>query len=53
LQPLLARYATFLVTHFFDSRLVSNDLKDTLVQALACFTCYPDTLKVLEELPMD
>ncbi|BFZ10610.1 hypothetical protein BsWGS_13649 [Bradybaena similaris] len=53
LQPLLSRYATFLVTHFSDSRLVSNDLKDTLVQALACFTCYPDTLKVLEELPMD
>ncbi|KAI8771579.1 G-protein coupled receptor 126 [Biomphalaria glabrata] len=53
LQHLLPLYATFLVDHFADSRLVSNDLKDMLVQALACFTCYPNTLKVLEELPMD
>ncbi|XP_059139447.1 E3 ubiquitin-protein ligase RNF123-like [Physella acuta] len=53
LHNLLTRYATFLVNHFFDPRLVSNDLKDTLVQALACLTCYPDTLKVLEELPME
>ncbi|KAH9496305.1 hypothetical protein Btru_010563 [Bulinus truncatus] len=53
LPHLLPLYATFLVDHFADSRLVSNDLKDMLVQALACFTCYPDTLKVLEELPMD
>lgn len=53
LQSLLSRYALFLVNHFSDSRLVSNDLRDTLVQALACFTCYPDTLKVLEELPME
>ncbi|GFO15439.1 E3 ubiquitin-protein ligase rnf123, partial [Plakobranchus ocellatus] len=53
LPSLLSQYARFLVTHFFDSRLISNDLKDTLVQALACFTCYPDTLKVLEEMPME
>ncbi|GFR90670.1 E3 ubiquitin-protein ligase RNF123-like [Elysia marginata] len=53
LPNLLNWYARFLVNHFFDSRLVSNDLKDTLVQALACFTCYPDTLKILEEMPME
>ncbi|XP_035827720.1 E3 ubiquitin-protein ligase RNF123 [Aplysia californica] len=53
LPNILSRYASFLVDHFFDSRIVSNDLKDTLVQALACFTCYPDTLKILEDLPMD
>ncbi|KAK3743920.1 hypothetical protein RRG08_054806 [Elysia crispata] len=53
LPNLLNWYARFLVNHFFDSRLVNNDLKDTLVQALACFTCYPDTLKILEEMPME
>ncbi|XP_041349539.1 E3 ubiquitin-protein ligase RNF123-like [Gigantopelta aegis] len=50
---LLKRYAEFLISHFADSRIVSNDLRDNLVQALACFTCYPQTLKVLESLSLD
>ncbi|ESO88781.1 hypothetical protein LOTGIDRAFT_234381 [Lottia gigantea] len=51
-EDLLRRYATFLTNHFADSKIVSNDLRDSLVQALACFTCYPNTLHILETLPM-
>lgn len=50
---LLQQYATFLVDHFADSRIVSNDLRDSIVQALALFTCHRDTLSVLENLPMN
>ncbi|XP_046554728.1 E3 ubiquitin-protein ligase RNF123-like isoform X1 [Haliotis rubra] len=50
---LLVKYANFLTSHFADSRIVSNDLRDNLVQALACFTCYPRTLEVLESLPWE
>ncbi|KAK7493950.1 hypothetical protein BaRGS_00014832, partial [Batillaria attramentaria] len=49
---LLQKYATFLVDHFADPRIVSNDLRDSIVQALALFTCHRDTLTVLENLPM-
>ncbi|XP_025107715.1 E3 ubiquitin-protein ligase RNF123-like isoform X1 [Pomacea canaliculata] len=52
-EHLLQQYATFLVDHFGDTRIVSNDLRDKLVQALACFTCFRDTLTVLETLPMN
>ncbi|KAK7101911.1 hypothetical protein V1264_020219 [Littorina saxatilis] len=52
-NQLLQQYATFLVDHFADSRIVSNDLRDNIVQALALFTCHKDTLTVLENLPMN
>ena len=28
-----------------------SDIKDTIVQALACFVCYPISLKALESIP--
>ncbi|KAL8611256.1 hypothetical protein ACOMHN_013687 [Nucella lapillus] len=51
-DQLLQQFATFLVDHFADPRIVSNDLRDNIVQALALFTCHRDTLTVLENLPM-
>lgn len=52
-NQLSQQYATFLVDHFADSRIVSNDLRDNIVQALALFTCHTDTLTVLEKLAMN
>jgi hypothetical protein len=28
-----------------------TDVREEVVQALACFICYPESLKVLENLP--
>ncbi|XP_050413378.2 E3 ubiquitin-protein ligase RNF123 [Patella vulgata] len=52
-EDILRRYAMFLTNHFADQKIVSNDLRDSLVQALACFTCYANTLHILETLPME
>ncbi|KAJ8302029.1 hypothetical protein KUTeg_021016, partial [Tegillarca granosa] len=30
-----------------------QDVRDNIVQALACFICFPSSLKTLEELPME
>lgn len=32
--------------------LCTTDVRDNIVQALACFICYPQSLQVLEELPL-
>ncbi|XP_055999540.1 E3 ubiquitin-protein ligase RNF123-like isoform X2 [Ostrea edulis] len=45
------KFALFLVRHFADARIVNTDLRDNIVQALACFICYPKSLKALEGLP--
>lgn len=50
---LIERYAKFLVRHFADSRIVITDSRDNIIQALACFTCYESSLKVLESLPLN
>jgi len=34
-----------------DGNLYFSDTRDNIIQALACFTCYERSLKVLEELP--
>ena len=49
----LQEYATFLCGHFADPRIVNADMKDTLVQALACFVCYPLSLRALETSPIE
>lgn len=49
---LIERYAKFLVRHFADNRIVITDSRDNIIQALACFTCYESSLKVLESLPL-
>ncbi|XP_064604806.1 LOW QUALITY PROTEIN: E3 ubiquitin-protein ligase RNF123-like [Liolophura sinensis] len=50
---LLRRYGMFLVNHFADARIVNADVRDNIVQALACFTCYPQSLQTLENLPYE
>ncbi|XP_021342759.1 E3 ubiquitin-protein ligase RNF123-like isoform X1 [Mizuhopecten yessoensis] len=50
-SELTSKYAMFLTRHFADSRIVNTDVRDNVVQALACFICYPQSLKILEDLP--
>ncbi|XP_060567835.1 E3 ubiquitin-protein ligase RNF123-like [Ruditapes philippinarum] len=52
-DELIKGFATFLVSHFADSRIVVTDTRDNIIQALACFTCYEKSLKVLESLPVE
>ncbi|KAL4226862.1 hypothetical protein ACF0H5_014841 [Mactra antiquata] len=52
-DDLMKGFAAFLVCHFADSRIVIADSRDNIIQALACFTCYEKSLKVLESLPLE
>ncbi|XP_053378439.1 E3 ubiquitin-protein ligase RNF123-like [Mercenaria mercenaria] len=52
-DELMRGFAVFLVNHFADSRIVVTDTRDNIIQALACFTCYEKSLKVLESLPVE
>lgn len=47
----LINVGLFLSSHFADKRIVSADVKDTLIQALAALVCQPPTLKALEAMP--
>ncbi|GFR15082.1 e3 ubiquitin-protein ligase RNF123 [Trichonephila clavata] len=38
---------------YFDERVVNAELKDSLVQALASYVCYPATLQALESMDPD
>lgn len=49
----LTQYAVFLSNNFSDRRIVNTDIQDTLIQALACFVCYPRSLSALESMPED
>ncbi|KAL9960346.1 hypothetical protein ACROYT_G033793 [Oculina patagonica] len=42
--------AVFLCTHFIDQRIINPDLRDIIIQALAAFVCYPDSLEALENM---
>ncbi|XP_078339872.1 E3 ubiquitin-protein ligase RNF123-like isoform X1 [Crassostrea virginica] len=52
-DELRKNFGLFLVRHFADARIVNSDLRDNIVQALACFICYPKSLKSLENLSLD
>ncbi|XP_048584294.1 E3 ubiquitin-protein ligase RNF123 isoform X2 [Nematostella vectensis] len=47
----LCRMAALLSNHFADSRIINPDLRDQIIQALAAFVCYPDSLQALESMP--
>uniref|UniRef100_A0A0L8FNL7 RING-type domain-containing protein n=1 Tax=Octopus bimaculoides TaxID=37653 RepID=A0A0L8FNL7_OCTBM len=47
------KFALFLTRHFSDNRIVNSDLRDNITQALACFACFPYSLEVLEDLPLE
>ncbi|KFM72197.1 E3 ubiquitin-protein ligase RNF123, partial [Stegodyphus mimosarum] len=52
-HELLIKYGSFLAHHFADERVVNAELKDSLVQALASYVCYPATLQALESMDSD
>ncbi|XP_069792976.1 E3 ubiquitin-protein ligase RNF123 isoform X2 [Narcine bancroftii] len=50
-QETLSRLAAILAKHFADSRIVGTDIKDSLMQALASYVCYPHSLRAVERIP--
>ncbi|OCT83225.1 hypothetical protein XELAEV_18025761mg [Xenopus laevis] len=49
-EETLTRLATILAKHFADSRIVGTDIKDSLMQALASYVCYPHSLRAVERI---
>uniref|UniRef100_A0A4W3GGF2 RING-type E3 ubiquitin transferase n=1 Tax=Callorhinchus milii TaxID=7868 RepID=A0A4W3GGF2_CALMI len=49
-QDTLSRLAAILAKHFADPRIVGTDIKDSLMQALASYVCYPHSLRAVERI---
>jgi len=47
-EATLSTMASFLATALCDERLVSPDVCDTIIQGVATFVCYPQTLAAIE-----
>ncbi|KAJ1109166.1 hypothetical protein NDU88_006530 [Pleurodeles waltl] len=52
-EETLTRLAAILAKHFADPRIVGTDIKDSLMQALASYVCYPHSLRAVERIPQD
>ncbi|XP_029455522.1 E3 ubiquitin-protein ligase RNF123 [Rhinatrema bivittatum] len=50
-EDTLTRLAAILAKHFADPRIVGTDIKDSLMQALASYVCYPHSLRAVERIP--
>ncbi|KAK7127128.1 hypothetical protein R3I94_018349 [Phoxinus phoxinus] len=50
-EDTLAQLAAILAKHFADQRIVGTDIKDSLMQALASYVCYPQSLRAVERIP--
>ncbi|KAI7791397.1 putative E3 ubiquitin-protein ligase RNF123 [Triplophysa rosa] len=50
-EETLTQLATILSKHFADLRIVGTDIKDSLMQALASYVCYPQSLRAVERIP--
>jgi hypothetical protein len=50
-EDMLIEVSEFLCDHFSDPRIVNAGSKETLILALAGFTCSPNTLSALERVP--
>uniref|UniRef100_A0A8C8SC67 RING-type E3 ubiquitin transferase n=1 Tax=Pelusios castaneus TaxID=367368 RepID=A0A8C8SC67_9SAUR len=50
-EDTLTRLAAILAKHFADSRIVGTDIRDSLMQALASYVCYPHSLRAVERIP--
>uniref|UniRef100_A0A8C6L4S5 RING-type E3 ubiquitin transferase n=1 Tax=Nothobranchius furzeri TaxID=105023 RepID=A0A8C6L4S5_NOTFU len=50
-EDTLTQLATILAKHFADPRIVGTDIKDSLMQALASYVCYPQSLRAVERIP--
>ncbi|XP_040263377.1 E3 ubiquitin-protein ligase RNF123 [Bufo bufo] len=49
-EETLTRLAAILAKHFADPRIVGTDIKDSLMQALASYVCYPHSLRAVERI---
>nr|XP_055073617.1 E3 ubiquitin-protein ligase RNF123 [Misgurnus anguillicaudatus] len=52
-EDTLTQLAAILSKHFADPRIVGTDIKDSLMQALASYVCYPQSLRAVERIPED
>ncbi|XP_064352604.1 E3 ubiquitin-protein ligase RNF123 isoform X3 [Camelus dromedarius] len=50
-EETLTRLAAILAKHFADTRIVGTDIRDSLMQALASYVCYPNSLQAVERIP--
>uniref|UniRef100_A0A8C1CP17 RING-type E3 ubiquitin transferase n=1 Tax=Cyprinus carpio carpio TaxID=630221 RepID=A0A8C1CP17_CYPCA len=50
-EETLTQLAAILAKHFADPRIVGTDIKDSLMQALASYVCYPQSLRAVERIP--
>ncbi|GAB1294676.1 E3 ubiquitin-protein ligase RNF123 [Apodemus speciosus] len=50
-EETLTRLAAILAKHFADPRIVGTDIRDSLMQALASYVCYPHSLRAVERIP--
>ncbi|KAM8868482.1 E3 ubiquitin-protein ligase RNF123 isoform 2-T2 [Synchiropus picturatus] len=50
-EETLTKLAAILAKHFADPRIVGTDIKDSLMQALASYVCYPQSLRAVERIP--
>uniref|UniRef100_A0A8C1X124 E3 ubiquitin-protein ligase RNF123 n=1 Tax=Cyprinus carpio TaxID=7962 RepID=A0A8C1X124_CYPCA len=50
-EETLTQLAAILAQHFADPRIVGTDIKDSLMQALASYVCYPQSLRAVERIP--
>ncbi|XP_019403035.1 PREDICTED: E3 ubiquitin-protein ligase RNF123 isoform X3 [Crocodylus porosus] len=50
-EETLTCLAAILAKHFADSRIVGTDIRDSLMQALASYVCYPHSLRAVERIP--
>ncbi|XP_029140249.1 E3 ubiquitin-protein ligase RNF123 [Protobothrops mucrosquamatus] len=52
-EDTLTHLAAILAKHFADPRIVGTDIRDSLMQALASYVCYPHSLRAVERIPED
>ncbi|XP_041080554.1 E3 ubiquitin-protein ligase RNF123 isoform X1 [Polyodon spathula] len=50
-EETLTQLAAILAKHFADPRIVGTDIKDSLMQALASYVCYHQSLRAVERIP--
>ncbi|XP_026092155.1 E3 ubiquitin-protein ligase RNF123-like isoform X2 [Carassius auratus] len=50
-EETLTQLAAILAKHFADPRIIGTDIKDSLMQALASYVCYPQSLRAVERIP--
>uniref|UniRef100_A0A4W4F8L0 E3 ubiquitin-protein ligase RNF123 n=1 Tax=Electrophorus electricus TaxID=8005 RepID=A0A4W4F8L0_ELEEL len=50
-EDTLTQLAAILAKQFADPRIVGTDIKDSLMQALASYVCYPQSLRAVERIP--